>query len=684
MDKRGTKQNEKSKIDMRITLIVFALLPVIVVSLVLGVVLVNSSSKELKRATYSGMVSLVTEVGTGYDSTTEYNETILKNFSQAPMVKEFLKNPADPVLAQKMEQYTLDYFGQLKGWEGIYLADWNSKVLTHPTKPVIGKVMREGEKLKELQDAMVASEDVYNVGIMTSPASGQLIMSMYYPIYEGEVPIGYVGGGTFVNETAQVFSDVSSLGMETAYLYLVDAQGMMLFHPNEEKIGQPAENAAVKDIVSKLQKGTCKKTGVIEYDYKGESKIATYYVGDNDAYIAVLAADVAEIVESINVVSTVAVIIGVVCLVIFVVVAIFVSKRVARPLQKISKAIKELSEGNVLVESNAKSGIKEIINIIQAFQVLKDSLQHSMGNLKDSEIILNGAIVSVDDMTQKNVETISQINISIDEVASTSQVVAENSQIMEEKADELGKNVEMLDNSVMKLHELSMAIKNANIEASEFMDSVSSGADQSVLAMQGIVEKIVETNDAVTKIASTVGTIEEIASQTNLLSLNASIEAARAGDSGRGFAVVADEIRQLADSSAEAARHIKQIIEDVLSLSSKTVEISESVSAVINKEQADIEITQKKFNVLSDSIEETIKDIGEVKEMSAVLNQIKSELSGATGELGAVAQELGASAQEVAAACQLATTACENTRTSTQEMRMSSEKMDESMEYFKL
>ncbi|MBO4889783.1 MAG: hypothetical protein J5574_02215, partial [Lachnospiraceae bacterium] len=351
---------------------------------------------------------------------------------------------------------------------------------------------------------------------------------------------------------------------------------------------------------------------------------------------------------------------------------------------QITDSLEQLSTGDVTADCKAKSHIKETVSIINAFKTLKGALNTSMKSVKDSAFVLNNAIVNVDGMTGNNVESVSQINIAINEVATTSQSVAENAQTMAEKAADLGEDIESLTQNVETLYQASQTIKDANNDATDCMRSVYAGANESVEAMQNINDKIAETNSAIAEIGSAVQAIETIAAQTNLLSLNASIEAARAGEAGRGFAVVADEIRTLADSSAESAKEIKQIIENVIALSNGTVDISNRVFDVISKEQADIEQAQEKFNVLSDSVEASIAEIDTIRHMTTELDQIKVELSNATTELGAISEELGASAEEVAASCQTVSDACSDTQNSTAEMRNINEDMSAAIDFFKL
>ena len=119
----------------------------------------------------------------------------LISFSKGPDIIDFLRNTDDAAKRETLQTYNSEYFAALEGWEGLYVCSWETETLTHSNTSAVGMVLREGDSLKQLHDNLTAAKGgIFNTGILKSPASGQLIISMYVPIYDGDTPLGFVGG----------------------------------------------------------------------------------------------------------------------------------------------------------------------------------------------------------------------------------------------------------------------------------------------------------------------------------------------------------------------------------------------------------------------------------------------------------------------------------------------------------
>lgn len=674
----------KFKFDMNKMLLIFAIIPMLITAITLSTVAINISSKELKQTTHNSLLSTIIEIGDGLNASIDNNEEVMRAYATAPVITSYLLNPNDSDLAEKAQQFTIDYFGQLEGWEGIYLADWNSKVLTHPAPPVIGKVMREGDALESLHSGMLNADSVYNVGIIESPASGQRIVSMYYPIYHNDEPIGYVGGGTFINEVAADFQDVSALGLTSAYVYMVDNEGIMLFHPDESKIGNSVENEAVKGVIARIEKGETVKPECVEYLYKGAMKYAAYYVGKNNSYVAILTADESDALSTISVVTKLCISIAIALIAVFTVLAIILSKKISKPMTKITEAMEITCTGDLNANLDISSILYETKTLIDSTRKLQKALKDSIGTVINSSTELNQNVLDVDENTNQNVDNISQINEAIGEVAQTSQSVSQNAQTLAERALDLGENVDTLSQSVDNLAKASAEIKAANDEATKYMSIVLDSSSKSVSAVETISQEISRTNEAVSDIQSCISVINDIASETKLLSLNASIEAARAGESGRGFAVVAQSIKSLAESSSQNVEKITDIINRVTELSTKSVKETEKVRSIIEEEQKYISDTQSKFETLSSQVDSSITEIQSIARETKNLSSIKNDLSEATSDLSAISEELGASAEEVSASCNMVTDALADTQSKTGHLNEVNTNLNSAVEFFKL
>lgn len=665
-------------------LLLLVLVPTITVSISLSIVMYNMTSREIRDSMNNSMVSYITEMGIAYDNTTETAKTIMRTFASNPDVISYLKNQDDTELGEKVQEYTKNYFGQLDGWEGIYLASWESKVLSHPTDSVVGRVMSEGDRLKQLQDSMLSSDGVYNVGIINSPASGQLIMSMYMPVMDGNVPLGYVGAGTYVHDNIRPLDNADNIGLESAYTYVVDNHGTILYHPDSGKVGGMSENEALLEVLANLGNADSKKTGTISYVYNGVKKHAAYYVGEEQHYVAVFTTDEREILTNTKRNLNIMVISAGVLILFFSALAFIVSKLIVKPLKKMVNVIEAFSKGNTDVNTDVRTMVTESRNIRDSATNFKGALREALGAVKNASLVLKDSIDDVRAKTVDNTDKVNQINTAISEISQTSQNVAQNAQDITEQTITLSDKIDILFKNVAELDKSAGLIKTNNENAAAQMSIVMAAAQSSVDAVDGIAEKIQETNLAIDEISKCVSVIEEISSQTNLLSLNASIEAARAGEAGKGFAVVAEEIRHLSDSTAESAQEIKQIIEKVVKLSEVTVDYANKVVRTTEEEQQNISDTQQQFAILSDAVTNSLDNIYDIKNVTDILENIKSHLVTATSNLGAIAEELGASAQEASANCHTVAQTCNDTELSTRMMQKADKDMMDDIEFFKL
>lgn len=378
------------------------------------------------------------------------------------------------------------------------------------------------------------------------------------------------------------------------------------------------------------------------------------------------------------------VIIAIIIFILSLIAIIFISKIFQSTMKGVADGIKSISEGELSTNINATSDVKEIKQIIESSEELKNRLIDVVSKVKSNADELDSSVGEVDDLSENTSDGAGKISVAVSGLASGNHTLAESVETVNDEVLTMENGISEISYNVDTLSVNSDDIRQANIEASKYMEKVLESSNKSVDAVEQITMQINETNKAVSKIDDAVAMITSISAQTNLLSLNASIEAARAGEAGKGFAVVADEIRLLADQSKNSAEEIQKIINEVKEQSSKTVSLSSLVANTISEEKEYVKEAQEKFATLSSGVDSSIMEIASIKDKTVLLNCAKEKIVTSVSNLSAISEENAASSEEMSVSVEDIAGRVADIKRRSGQMREMSHRLKESVEYFKL
>lgn len=389
------------------------------------------------------------------------------------------------------------------------------------------------------------------------------------------------------------------------------------------------------------------------------------------------------VIGQINSIVKTFIAVAVVLVIVCSVLAILFGRGLLKSFKSLQNSIGELAQGSLAKQKMRKSIVREMSNLLGATDSMQENLSGTIGKVKDNSRKLTDDISEVTQLSQSSAGRAMQITTAMEDLASATQGMAGNVQDISVQMMEIGNCVTDISENVEHLYENSETILRTNNEAMTDMGVIMENSKKSVSAVDSITEQIKQTNSSIAEIDQAVQLILSISQQTNLLSLNASIEAARAGAQGRGFAVVAEEIRNLSEQSAEGAEMIKNLAGTITEKSQKSVELADSVNRLILSEQEGISQTQKKYEELSREIAQSVIEIKAIADKTDNLTDYKEKVIANVQDLSAISQETAASSEEVSANVEEIISEVQKVNVNCEIMNDMAKELDEAVSYFR-